>query len=605
MIVGQQDARITAIRLPLQIGTSSLWSVARSSALFPGLVLVGLGVWVIIAMGGDTIGFAIGGAIIVAGGSLLYYAYKHIKLALGERPSDVVLDPNGLRIEGGAQHGLALAWSEIDTKRCRVESTTDDRVVLWRVLANLPLVAISVIGESGDLLLNPTEKTPIKRLWVARHGETETLVAEGELPTEIESLDTLMHTIQSPHWYGEQKNAPTGPKAIVCSNCGATVAPSPEHEVKCPFCGTGVAIPEEVRQRVAAASQLASTRQAGFSRLTRLLESQPSATRAGAAILAAAIPIALAWPIAAFFILRDWELSGPGAVRFMQLATFPLLLTFGAFLLARGRLTDRFALHAVVVGFGARDPARPGEPYRCRACEAALPPQTGTPIVRCIYCNQASVIGLDLRSEARSAKKERASLEKALANRTRERWLWTAGSLVSLVLLALAVSALRGTFSMHAKPKPIAKITHVDKDETPDTTTTAATAAKTHDAIPAYKPAPPTPPATKLATRKALVTSSTGTLPFTDKTCTLDVFQLKPGSCRALVTCGDKRVYGSATSHIDCDASGTDVHSLEDPDPTYVDYDPILHADFHKGTATLADETRAGQTYAVEFRLTR
>src|SRR5678815_1858401 len=127
-----QDSRITAIRLPLQIGTSSLWSVARSSVLFPGLVLVGLGVWAIIALiDMDKVGFAVGGTLIAVGGLLLYYAYRHIKLALGERPSDVVLDSNGLRIEGGAQDGLALGWAEIDPKACRVESTTDERLVLW------------------------------------------------------------------------------------------------------------------------------------------------------------------------------------------------------------------------------------------------------------------------------------------------------------------------------------------------------------------------------------------------------------------------------------------------------------------------------------------
>jgi DNA-directed RNA polymerase subunit RPC12/RpoP len=564
--------------------------------LFPGLVLVGLGVWAFIALlDADKVALAVGGTLAVSGGFLLYYAYKHIKLALEERPSDVVLDASGLRIEGGSQHGLALAWPEIDAQRCRVESTTDDRIVLWRVIVNLPLLAISIVGES-DLTMNFTDKTPIKRLWVARRGSKEVLVAEGELPTEIESLDTLMNTIQSPHWYGEQKTAPTGPEAIVCRNCGATVAPVAEQSVACKFCSTRVEIPEDVRQRVAAAAQLASTRQAGFSRLTRLLESQPSATRAGIAILVAAIPIALAWPVAAFFIVRDWEMSGAGGVRFLQLITFPLLLTFGAFLLARGRLTDRFALHAVVTGFGARDPARPGEPYRCRACEAALPLATGSPIVRCIYCNQASVIGLDLRAEARSAKDERRSLEKALSKRTQERWLWTGGSLLSLVLLALAVVALRGTFSMHRKPKSIAAIPRASVTAPMRTTTTTATMTATTS---------PEPMRLGAMTRHALVTSTHGTPPFSEKTCALVVIPLGPGSCRAFLRCGEKTVYGSPSNHIDCGATSTDVVSLADSDPTYIDRDPIFQVDFVKGTATLADATPASKTYSVEFRLTQ
>jgi hypothetical protein len=592
------DSRMTNIRLPLQIGTSSLWSIARSSVLFPGLVLVGIGVWAFIALlDMDKVGFAVGGAIAGAGGCLLYYAYKHIKLALEERPSDVVLDHQGLRVEGGARDGLALAWSEIDPKRCRVEDATEERFVLWRVVTNIPLLAISIVGEA-DLTLGFTEKTPIKRLWVARHQGEEMLVAEGDLPIEEESLETLMRTIRSSHWYGQQQAVPAGPRAIVCRNCGATVPPAAEHTVACVFCNTPIAMPEDVRARVAAAKNLASARHAGFARLTRLLESQPSATRASVAIALAAIPIALAWPIAAIFILRDWEWSGAGGVRFLQLITFPILLTFGAFLLARGRLTDRFALHAVVVGFGAHDPARPGEPYRCRACEAALPPVTGTPIVRCIYCNQASVIGLDLRREAHSAQEEQQSLEDALSRRTRERWLWTAGSLLSLVLLAGAIFALRGTFSLHRLPKKaIAATVSSAKATTTTTATATATATATFvDNTSSRFPA---------ITRKLTVKSKSGPVPFsTAGGCSLSVLALtNPEHCRAYIKCDTTTIYGSSTSWMTCESTSSGPLTLEDPDPTPVDHDAEVHANIPAGNLKLSDVTSGGRKYTVEFLL--
>ncbi len=68
--------RVTSIRLPLQIGTSSLWSVARASAFFPGLLLVALGAYTgfeLFDVDGK-LALAVGGALAVAGGVLTYYA---------------------------------------------------------------------------------------------------------------------------------------------------------------------------------------------------------------------------------------------------------------------------------------------------------------------------------------------------------------------------------------------------------------------------------------------------------------------------------------------------------------------------------------------------
>ncbi len=176
---------------------------------------------------------------------------------------------------------------------------------------NVPLLALSVAAEEG-ILIDFTEKTPIKRLYVARRGDGERLLfAEGDLPVEEASLETLIATIRSSRWqaghegsHGKKKKqaheAPKNPSAIICSNCGASIAPAASTTVTCVFCNHAVPIPDDVRERVAAAQNLARARSSGFSRLTRLLESQPSATHALTAIVIAGIPIALAWPVAGF-----------------------------------------------------------------------------------------------------------------------------------------------------------------------------------------------------------------------------------------------------------------------------------------------------------------
>jgi hypothetical protein len=457
-----RDGVLKEIRLPLQIGNSALWSLARASAAFPGLAIVVLGGWLMYALAdADKTGFEIAFAVMACGGLLLYYAWVHARLAMEERPSDVILDADGLRIEGGARDGLAIAWSEIGDSRCRLQHEVEERLTAGRLLMNLPLMVISMVAEV-DATRGMTEKAQVSKLLVVTKSGDATMVAEGDLAIERNSLEQLAATIRSGRWYGgdagshksREKKSRQGPGPgsgapanIACSNCGAVVAPTSEPDVACRFCGVAVRIPEEVRQRVAAASELASRRRTGMAHLERLLESQPSARFANLTMWLAAFPIALAWPLSAGLLL--WE-AFHDALTLKQAAALlvlPLLLTFGAFLLARGRLTDRFALHAVVIGFGARDPVRPGEPYRCRACDAALPGATGTPVVHCLYCNQASVLGLDLRGDAHEASQEHASLERALADRSSERWLWRLASLGSIALLVGAFFIVRS--SMH------------------------------------------------------------------------------------------------------------------------------------------------------------
>ena len=140
-----EDQRLSAIRLPLQIGTSALWSLARTSMFCPGLVLVAVGLWVAWELrdSGEAAGIGLG--ISVAGGALIAFAYFHYKHLLAERPSDVVLDMNGLRIEGGRRDGLADSIGPTSTRRGRDFSRRDEkRVTGVRLVLNLPLIALSM-----------------------------------------------------------------------------------------------------------------------------------------------------------------------------------------------------------------------------------------------------------------------------------------------------------------------------------------------------------------------------------------------------------------------------------------------------------------------------
>jgi hypothetical protein len=113
------------------------------------------------------------------------------------------------------------------------------------------------------------------------------------------------------------------------------------------------------------------------------------------------------------------------------------------------------------------------------------------------------------------------------------------------------------------------------------------------------------PPFRQVVTVKATMDSSTGTLPFTGKTCDV-VFS--PGTathnCRVQVTCGGKLVFGLGTSGFESCFMRDDIpFRIIDAEPTPVDSDPILTVDTSDKTMALSDKLANGATYSAQFHL--
>ena len=113
------------------------------------------------------------------------------------------------------------------------------------------------------------------------------------------------------------------------------------------------------------------------------------------------------------------------------------------------------------------------------------------------------------------------------------------------------------------------------------------------------------PPFRQVVTVKATMNSSTGTLPFTGKTCDV-VFS--PGTathnCRVQVTCGGKLVFGIGTSGYESCFMRDDLpFRVIDSEPTPVDHDPILSVDTSDKTMSLSDKLDNGTTYSATFHL--
>ncbi len=429
------------IRLPLQIGTTSLWGMTRAALLLvPGVLLTpfGLigGVGVLWASDGGEVALGIAAVLIGTPLMLVWIALLQLGGMLRARPSDAVLDEAGLRVEGGKHGGITLAWTQLDPQRCSLRDVTNKELTL------------------GDMYKSEQESTgtAMTHLVVEREGQPALVLAEAEAPEERESLAALYTSIQVGAWRGEVGEEDVTREVVRCAACGAAVVPGQEERVKCHRCGEPVEMPAEVRQRVRVADEGRSARGAAAGLVTRLID-QPGATRTNLLFVLGGAAMLLAWPASLAIGIWDYTREDLDAARVLSLLVFPLAMIPGLYALLRVQLVDRFALRLLTLDLGAREPKRTGDPYGCHACGGPLVVRQDEVVVRCVYCDADNVLGLDLRARTGHAREAAKSLDAALAWRTRERryWRWRLGPALALTLLGalLLWRATRATPQSH------------------------------------------------------------------------------------------------------------------------------------------------------------
>jgi DNA-directed RNA polymerase subunit RPC12/RpoP len=435
-----------SVRLPLQIGTSSLWSLSRGAAtLLPGLSLV------IGALPLMTVGSIYATAVAaVVGGLLVYFAGMHLLIAARSRPSDVILGADGLLVEGGVHHGRAIAWAQIDPERTTLTVEKERRYTLLRIFGNGLAVLLMLLVRRKVFWIERAE-FDIARLRLGLRDGSELLLAEAERPIEKESLEALHDAVRSSGWHGpavvrrpkkpDGRHTTMGISVLFCHRCGAVAIPDDKEAVACRYCNAPVPIPPATRERIAADLKVRAGRTTSDRLVGKLLQ-QPGAGPAGTRLLVAAIVMMVAWPVS--FVLGGVEIAArfADALSLFSLLLFPVATILGLFFLLRASLADRFALRLLTLDFGAQHPRKDGDPYTCRRCDAPLPDEPGAVVVGCRYCGAENILGLDLRRDAVKATREASSLEDALQKRAQERRLWGALTVVAVMLVVLGVGAL-------------------------------------------------------------------------------------------------------------------------------------------------------------------
>jgi hypothetical protein len=413
------------VRLPLQVGTTATWAIARAAvAAAPGLGLIVLGIWSLIAFESGEVAVAIG----ATGGLLVFYAGYYVLHGLDTRASDLLVFRDRLRVEGGSDHGLEVAWSAVYEPWAGVSDGHSSRLVLWKV----PLTAIALVGGEG---VDPYAKLPIWRLWVRFDGK-EHILAESDRPEEARSLRAAAATIAA--IAAGKRHTETSPQLGTehanCSSCNAPLLPDDAAQVECRYCHQIVELPAKFRERAAGVKSMEGARSKMKRRIEALLE-QPGATRSNLWLLVLSLVMFAAWPIGWGVLAQHTLANGFHLIDLPYLAA-PLAAVLGGFLFARARLADRRAMQLLTLGYGALAPEREGEPSKCRRCLGPLPDAGLGAVSTCRYCGSDSIVGIDLRPVIDKARAEDASFERALKTRRRERLLWAGLTVVALAVLA-------------------------------------------------------------------------------------------------------------------------------------------------------------------------
>lgn len=415
-----------SLRLPLQIGTSALLSLARGSLLaVPGLILLTIAVVIILWLPdmGDASGYLFL-VISFPGFTVGAFAWKHLKRAHAERPSDLIVERGGFEVTGGPLHGRRMTWTEIR----RVTIVTPPKP-----------------GKGKD----EPDDSDLRVMTVAFVEKGELVLASAERAGEQQSLRELAQTLDAASRTGDDVKPPTLSKAVdllVCAGCGAALAPIDGASIACPYCEHDTKVPDAMRAQVRDSFAVEHRPDATIAKLL----DQPGAGLVGALFVTAAAFMMVAWPIAILLMFIEYKAGTLSFEHVLLLVAFVASCILGFYALIRTRLVDRQALRLMAVEFAAIEPAKPGEPYRCQHCLAPLPAAgENQVVVGCVYCKAANVLGLHLGREASIAREESRSLERALANRTRERRRWRGVTIVALGLLVASWFSLRYGVRMH------------------------------------------------------------------------------------------------------------------------------------------------------------
>ncbi|MBW2260795.1 MAG: hypothetical protein JRG91_02395 [Deltaproteobacteria bacterium] len=435
--------------MPLQTGTTAMWSLARSAAfLVPSLVSTTALVVMVLQFVGvpildhpvvrhyakDMIAwfFFLGFLGIAFGPPLLGFSIAHLYRFFRNLPSDVLVSPTDLKVQT-VLRTYTYPWSEVIGPACYVTVEREKRITIGYII----LRALSRSTEHVE-----RSDIEVARLILPTNRGDHVILGTAERPIERESLQAVCETIQASDT-DEQIPSPRlsqqyQARIIHCPQCQAVIQPRNADTVDCTHCGQSVAMPDELRLKLRDVRQIARS-QSSLETLIRSLIRQPSAVRTNVYVFLCAALMFLAWPVAlALLTLVDhYDFISPQTMSACFIS--PLAFILGLFFILRGHTARRGALRLLTLHYGARPPAFEGEPHTCRSCGAPLHEEPDQILIRCTYCEADNILALDLKRRAAPAAEQERRLAEDLRAQRRERTKWSVFSALAILIVVASI----------------------------------------------------------------------------------------------------------------------------------------------------------------------
>ncbi len=406
------------LRIPLQIGISSLVEGAIDSG--GGMTVAVL----CFVHAGDE---GVSGLLAPLGGVIVLVGLLAISRTglVGSRASDLVLGADGVRVEGGPRHGLALAWTQIDPLRCRVEN---------------------------DKVQDKAGKLRGRQLIVGTTDGKDTLLAEvwqsDDAPAFYVVIDEIRAVYGLPPLPEDERTSapqavepapalPTGEvvEQLRCSACGAGLRPRDAVAIACERCGVTTAVAPAMRTRLEQHQTIERDRKHASEMLRTILEQRGAAAANRWLVLALALIFVVPMPCGLLYAAVHERGGGLGWT--IPVALLAMALVGAAAALTSHVFTRRIALRSCLVELGARRGADDDRPH-CRACGGLLP--DGTMLVRCVYCDCENLLGHDLRRWQASVGEQRRTLAELLEKRRAVAAESRTNLVICLVIAAIAAA---------------------------------------------------------------------------------------------------------------------------------------------------------------------
>lgn len=405
-------------RFPLQTGEGAVRALWWSALLWlPGFVLFVVLYYVSLSA---ELFFIL---LILPGLLVMGFAQRNLNRARMMQPSDLEVEGDRLRIRGGLHDGFDAPFSKLE------------RVFVRRATRRLPGFFDLMPGSSDD---THDEADDLHVLYLQKKTLDLKAIAMTRAPGELASFEELAATLQSVLQPKPEAEAPLPQQVLRCPSCRGPVAPAAEPEVPCSWCGQRLSVPDTLREKVRAATVVASHSVAAV----KAVLDQPSALRLDRTFKNVTRALMAAWVVGGAGILAA-ELNGRSLG---QALSFSSVFVFGAvtggFALFRYVLVDRQALRVLTMHFAALGSEKQGTPRICRQCRGPLSATDDQLVVNCVFCDAPNLMGVDLRTRASVVVEESRSLNQVLEQRAARRRSWRAVAMLGVALVVSGVGTL-------------------------------------------------------------------------------------------------------------------------------------------------------------------